>query len=176
MKTRVGYHVLVVMDHDRTANLALIDALIHFSDDLSNRVITLLCYCPASYWEHAGIGTKGRANLEEELAGNEDRYESAVQNANNMFDTACKLLEDAGVPSEKILHRMCFKDANLTSAVVRELQTQQLLWISVIMILWIDLPNAASGKYCRAAHRQSQSGQWIPSNIKRFHRSYDCLG
>ena len=125
MKTRLGYHVLVAMGHDPLANLRLINVMINQSDDLSNRAFTLLCCCPAVYWEHGGgTSSAGKAGLGDELAQDDSRYEESIERADRMFEKASKLLQDAGVPASKISTRISFEDTDLTSTVVRELRTR----------------------------------------------------
>ena len=122
MNTGLGYHVLVVMDHNR-ASLALIHALINSGSDLSVRLITLICCCPSIYWEHGGGTTAADiADLERELAQADSRYEHTVEAANRVFAVARNLLQEVGVPEAHITTRLCFEGASLSDILRHELQ------------------------------------------------------
>lgn len=123
MKLEPGYHVLVVMDHN-PPRLNLIEALIKHGTDFSNQFITLMCWCPAIYWEHGGgTGTPEVADLESELTQADAKHQHTLEVANQVFARASQMLQNAGVPEANISTRISFEGDSLAEAVIHELET-----------------------------------------------------
>ena len=124
MKPHLGYRVLVVMERD-PASPGLIQAVVNHGSDLTKRHFTLLCCCPAMYWEHGGgASTAGAIQVAQELAQVDAHYERATEIANEVLTTAANMLREAGVREDHITTRTCFEADSLIEAIYRELRAQ----------------------------------------------------
>ena len=113
----LGQSVLVVMD-GHPGYLNALRAATSLIPAISLKFFTLLCCCPARYWEHGGADSP---TVRQEIAAMWAAAENDRNRASHCLEQARGLLHAAGVPDSHILAKTITEKHSLIAATLAEL-------------------------------------------------------
>lgn len=114
---QLGQKILVVIDHSPDF-IHTLGAVAADLPQLADTFFTLLCCCPARYWEHGGADSlEEKRQVARAWQGETDE----IDFAGRCLERAQAVLHDAGVPVEHILTRISTEADSLIAATMSQL-------------------------------------------------------
>lgn len=117
VQPHLGQQILVVMDSKPEFHYALRGAVAQLPER-ERLSMTLLCCCPARYWEHGGTDDETTAAASRQIW---EAQEKDFSRAQRCLQHAAALLEETGVLPERITQRVIADKDRLLTAVMAEL-------------------------------------------------------